>query len=224
MRRLIITGILALITGVTSMMAQGQLQVKSKAEAEAVQALGNAQSAGDSDAIIKAAEDLLTKFADTQFKEMALALEADAWRRKGDAIKAQVYGERVLEVNPKSIQANLMLAEVIVQGTGDRDLDKEEKLAKAEKYLNTTLDVLKTAPKPNPQVTDQEWAESKQFITAQARNDFGMIALSRKKYDDAIAAFQQAIASDPQQAALPGAAGVGLPAGRQVRRSHRAVR
>ena len=54
---------------------------------------------------IAAAENLITKFADTDFKEIALYIEADAYQQKGDPDKAQIYAERALEANPKNFQA-----------------------------------------------------------------------------------------------------------------------
>jgi len=55
---------------------------KSKGEVEALQALQAA--GGDPDKSIAAAENLITKFADTDFKSIALYIEADAYQRKGD--------------------------------------------------------------------------------------------------------------------------------------------
>ena len=47
-----------------------------------------------------------------------------------------------------------MLAELLAQSTRENDLDKEEKLAKSEKYANDTIQMVKAAPKPNPQLSD----------------------------------------------------------------------
>jgi tetratricopeptide (TPR) repeat protein len=172
---------------------------KSPAEGQAVAALFNAANTpGNPDAIIKAAEDLTTKFADTDFKEIALMVEAQAYQQKGDADKAQIYGERVLEVNPKNFQTTLMLGEILATHTRENDLDKEEKLSKADKYLNGTIDNLKTVAKPNPQVTDQQWEDAKKQLVAEAHNALGLVALDRKKYDVAIAEFKLAIEGDPQ--------------------------
>ena len=153
MKRMILTGMLALATGFIGLTAQTQSQpqgqpqaqppgqpqakiptAKSKEEQAAVFALNSAQS--DPDATIKAAEELMTKFADTEFKELALLMEARAYQMKGDADRAQIFGERVLEVNPKNFQAMLMVGESLVQHTRENDLDKEEKLGKSERYLN----------------------------------------------------------------------------------------
>src|SRR5262249_35813220 len=107
MKRTILTGLLVLAVTLPGLMAQkkkkGQDQSqpaqqqaapkgpapKSKGELEALQALFNSQ--GNPDEVIKNAENLLTKYADTDFKDTALFMEADAYQRKGDVEKAQVY-------------------------------------------------------------------------------------------------------------------------------------
>jgi tetratricopeptide (TPR) repeat protein len=209
MKRTILTGILAMATGFSCLMAQQPPAKqapaaqkgpapKSQGEAQAMMALQTAAAAQDTDGIIKAAEDLITKYSDTDFKEVALMLESQAYKTKGDSDKAQIYGERVLEINPKSFQTTLMLGEILATHTRENDLDKEEKLGKAEKYLNGTIDNLKTAPKPNPQITDAQWDDAKKQLTAEAHNDLGLVALDRKKPDVAITEFKMAVEGDPQ--------------------------
>lgn len=205
MKRMILAGTLALATGITGLMAQQQQQgqaqqglvpnTKSKGESQAVIALMQAQ--GNPDAMIKAADELVEKYADSFYKETALVFEANAYKEKGDVAKFTFYGEEVLKVNPKNFQIPNMLGTALVQGTRENDLDKEEKLAKAEKYFNMTLDDLKTATKPNPQLTDQQWEEGKKYLIADAHNGLGMVALTRKKNDAAIAEFKQAVDTDP---------------------------
>jgi tetratricopeptide (TPR) repeat protein len=203
MKRMILTGILALATGMTALMAQQPAQqgkqglvpnTKSPGESQAVVALMQAQ--GNPDAMIKAAEDLVTKYTDSFYKETALLFEANAYKEKGDIEKAMVYGEQVLKVNPKNYQITNMLGTMIVQRTRENDLDKEEKLANADKYFNATIESLKTAQKPNPQLTDQQWEDGKKYLTADAHNGLGMVALTRKKYDVAIAEFKTAVDTD----------------------------
>lgn len=205
MKRMLFAGVLAIAAGF-SLIAQQPAkpapkgpQPKSQGELTAVQALFNAQSAGP-DAVIKAADDLLSKYADTEFKEIALYVEAVAYQQKRDPVKAQIYAERVLEINPKNVQATLMVGELIASGTHENDLDKEEKLAKSEKLLNETIDNAKTMEKPNPQITDDQWAEQKKFIIAEANNDLGLDALTRKKPDQAATYFKTAVDLDPQDA------------------------
>jgi len=173
---------------------------KSPGESQAVMALFQAQQQNNADAVIKSADELLTKYADTFYKEAALTMEAMGYQQKNDAVKAQFYFEKLLEVNPKSIQANLSLGELLNSTTRENDLDKEEKLTKASKYFNDTIDMLKVAPKPNPQMTDEQWEQAKKQVTAQAHNDLGLTALTRKKYDAAANEFKMAVDLDPEPA------------------------
>jgi tetratricopeptide (TPR) repeat protein len=204
MKRTILTGALALVAGVSILMAQQAPPKapapKSKEELAAIQAMINARSSPDE--TIKAAEDLVTKFADTDFKDMALFSEASAYEQKRDYDKAQIYAERTLEVNPKYFQATLMLAELLAQRTHENDLDKEEKLAKAEKFANDTIQLVKEAPKPNPQIPDQQWEDAKKDLAAEAHNALGLAALARKKYDVAVSEFKAAVdgAAHPEPA------------------------
>ena len=173
---------------------------KSKGEQDALVAMFNAQ--GKPDDVIAAAEALLTKYADTDFKDTALFFEATAYRQKNDRDKAQVFAERALMANPKNFQASLMLAELIAQGTRENDLDKEDKLAKADKYGNDTIATLNSAAKPNSQMTDQQWDDAKKDLIAEAHDALGMSALLRKKYDVAIAEFKMSVdgAAHPEPA------------------------
>jgi tetratricopeptide (TPR) repeat protein len=173
---------------------------KSQGELQALQELQKNAQAGDPDALIKSADDLLTKYPDTDFKAMVLSAEAGAYQQKRDWIKAQIYGEQALAADPKSFQANLLLADILSQHTGEHDLDKEEKLTKAEKYVHQAIDLISTAPKPNPQITDAQWEDYKKQLTGQAQHDLALINMTRKNWDAAIAAFKAAIAVDPQPA------------------------
>jgi len=195
MKRTILTGVLVMAAAVPGLMAQ--LKPKSNAEGDAVRALGAAQAQGP-DAIIKAADDLLGKFADTDYKEIALLLEAAAYQQKGDYAAAEITDERVLEANPKNPQAAMQLGELIVQHVRENDLDKEEQLSKSEKYINQGLANIDS--KPNAGMPDAQWTETKKYVRAELQNDLGLVALSRKKLDVAIAQFKLAVDGDPQPA------------------------
>ncbi len=200
MKRMILTGILAFGAGLTGLMAQAPAAAtaapkgpapKSKSEMEALQALQAAQ--GNPDATIAACENLITKFADTDFKAIALFMEADAYEKKNDSEHMVIFAERTLEANPQNFQATLMLAKYYATHTRENDLDREEKLGKAEKYANSVIDMMKTTPKPNPQIPDDQWVDVKKDISAEAYNAIGLGNLTRKKYDAAAANFKLAV-------------------------------
>jgi tetratricopeptide (TPR) repeat protein len=180
----------------TPAFAQGK-HVKTKDEATAVQALQQAQQAGDPDAIIKACDAIITKFADTEFKGYALGAEAEAYEQKGDHTKAIVFGEQALVADPGAFSTDTLLANIYANTTRDTDLDKEEKLTKAEKYAHDGITGVMAAPKPNAQISDADWATAQKSEQAQAYQALGTAALVRKKYDEAIANFQKGVDLNP---------------------------
>jgi tetratricopeptide (TPR) repeat protein len=171
----------------------------SKKEAEAYNAMVQAQ---DSDSRIKLANDLITNFADTQFKGLALFMEADAYLRKGDNDKAIVFAEQAIEADPKNYQALVLLAKTYAATTHINDLDKQEKLTKADKYANDALEILKTVDKPNPKMTDAEWTSAKGDFEGQCYMALGISAAFRNKVDDATANFQKVSELDLEPADL----------------------
>jgi tetratricopeptide (TPR) repeat protein len=204
MKRTVLAAIVAAAMGIPVVMAQKPEvkgpRPKSKGEQDALVAMFNAQSKPDDE--IAAAEALLSKYADTDFKDTALLFEAMAYQQKGDVDKAQVYAERAIDANPKNFQATLMLSEMIAQHTRENDLDRDDKLAKADKYGNQTIASLNAAEKPNPQLTDQQWEDAKKDLIARAHDALGMSALVRKNYDGAVNEFKAAVegAAHPEPA------------------------
>jgi tetratricopeptide (TPR) repeat protein len=201
MNRVVIAGILAL-AGIAGLQAQQkQPMPKSKGELEAIQAMFNAQ---DPDSRIAAADNLITKYADTDFKAIALQFAAASYQQKNDYTKMTVYAERTLEADPKNYMAMLMLAQGLAQHTRENDLDKEEKLAQAEKYARSAIDTVKDTAKPNPQITDEQWEGAKKDFMSQGHEALGMVAMVRKKFDVASTEFKAALegASQPDPATM----------------------
>jgi tetratricopeptide (TPR) repeat protein len=198
-RSIILKASLALAVSLTLLSAQTANtkapQPKNQKEGEAVMAIFQAQ---DPDARIAAAMNLVTKFAESDFKATALYVAAFTYQQKGDLENVVVYAEKCLEADPKFFGAQLLIASSLAQRTKEFDLDKEEKLGRAEKMAKAALELIPAAPKPNAQIPDDQWNAAKKDFTAQAHEALGMSALVRKKYD--VCASELAIAvSDAQQ-------------------------
>jgi len=174
-------------------LAWGQAkQPKPKSQKE-VDALVAIQNAATPEARITAIEDLLTKFADTEFKGMALQMAAASAQQAGNWEKMVVYAERTLESDPKNYPSMLMLADYYATRTREFDLDKEEKLTRSDKYAKDALENLKAAEKPNPAITDDQWAAAKKDYASQAHAALAAAAALRKKYDIAVAEYKTAV-------------------------------
>jgi len=180
--------------------AMAQPKPKSKAEYDALMAI---QNATDADARMAAIDNLLTKFADTEFKSQVLLMAAATAQQKNDYEKMTVYAERTIEADPQNFQAMLMLAAGIAQHTREFDLDREEKLAKASKYAEQALAVIPAAPKP-PQFTDEQWAGVKKDAAADGHAALAQCAVVRKKYDVAVQEYKTALdsAATPEPATV----------------------
>jgi len=214
MKRTILTGVLAMAAGLSSLWAQAPAapaaqaapaapaapappKAKSAAEQKAYNAVVTAIRANDADGIIKASEELMAKYADTDFKELALSAEAQSYRDKKDDVNAQVFAERALQINPKNVQMELLDGEIILPTIKEHDLDHDQKVAKVGQLFNGAIEGIKATAKPNPQESDADWAETQKAVIAQAHQDLGLLSQIQKKWDDAIKEFQLAIDGDP---------------------------
>ena len=174
-------------------MAQ-QMKVKSKGEGTAVNAMLSAQ---DPDARIKAAEDLLAKYADTSFKAYALYIEADAWQRKNDTAKALFYAEESVNADPTRFDAALILTNLLSDQTRSNDLDKEDKFKRIQGYAEMALKGLETAQKPNPTLPDAQWAVFKNENKADATQALAHLTVLRGKFDEGAKEYEAALALNP---------------------------
>ena len=178
-----------------------QPQPKSQKEVDALMAIHNAT---DADARITAIDNLLKNFADTEFKVALLQLAAASAQQKGDVEKMIIYAERALEADPNSYQAMLMIATGTAQRTREHDLDREEKLKLSEKYANSAIELIAKAPRPRPDITEEQWTGAKKDLTSQAYETLGHAASIRKNYAGAIENYRKSVetASSPDPATL----------------------
>jgi tetratricopeptide (TPR) repeat protein len=126
--------------------------------------------------------------------DMALQLES----QKGDYAQVMTYGELILDKDPKNATALVTMAAETARRTREFDLDKDEKLAKADKWAKEGIEDAKTFPKPSgTTLTDEQWEHQKLDLQSQGYEALGMSATVNKKYDDAVANFKQALALSP---------------------------
>ncbi len=177
--------------------------LKTVEEQKALQTLMQAESP---DAQIAAAEAFTVHYPHSDFKALALFAEAQGYQKKGDYDHEIVFGELALDSDPDDgtrVQALIFLASATAARTGEFDFDREEKLAKVEKYATDALDLLKTMPKPNPALPDQVWADDKADMGGDAHIALGIDRMARKDYGKAIEEFRTAVetAKHPDPAA-----------------------
>ena len=170
---------------------------KSKKEAEAVNAVIKAQSQGP-DALIAAATDFLTRYADTELKGWAFYVMANAAEEKHDLINVVVYGEQSIAADPMNFGSMALMSRAIALGTKKFDLDKAEKLARVQKLAADAIELSKkNPPKPNAQVTDEQWAAAISDIVSPAYEGMAYAAMVDQKYDECAANLKLSLDSAP---------------------------
>ncbi len=191
----VITLVAVLAAG--SLLLNAQQKAPSPDEVKALQAIVNSQTV---DARVTAVDNFVKNFPKSEYRSFALTMAAEAYEAGGNITKAIIYYQQALEANPKDYNAMLMLAAETARTTREFDLDKEEKLTKAEKYAKDGMALIPEAVKPNPQLTDEQWNNLKKDDTARGHEALGLIAMVRKKYDVAATEFKTAVdtASQPQ--------------------------
>src|SRR5579863_9452904 len=113
-------------------------KVKSKAEGEALQAI---QTEQDPAAMMAKVDAFVAKFADTEFKAWVYTRGAEAAERKNDGPKVIIYSDLAMEADPKAYHPMLMEAAELARSTRENDLDKDEKLNKAEKLAKQAIEI-----------------------------------------------------------------------------------
>jgi tetratricopeptide (TPR) repeat protein len=170
---------------------------KSRKEAEAVSAVINAQLKGP-DALIAAATDLLTRYADTEYKGWAFYVMAVAADQKRDLINVVVYGEQCIAADPMNFGAMALMSRAIAQSTKKYDLDKAEKIARAQKLAKDAIELSKkNPPKPNPQLSDEQWAAALAELVGAAYEGLAYAAMPDEKWDECAANLKLGLDNSP---------------------------
>ena len=168
---------------------------KNNKEVAALNAINAAPTVDDK---LKAIDNVLTNFKDTEFKPMLLEMALQLEAQKGDYAQVVTYGQEILDKDPKNAVALVTLAGETARRTREFDLDKDEKLAKADKWAKDGIEAAKTAPKPaGTNMTDDQWEHQRKDLQSQGYEALGMSATVSKKYDDAITNFKLALDLSP---------------------------
>jgi tetratricopeptide (TPR) repeat protein len=177
----------ALALGYSPLWAQ---KVKSEKEKQAILAV---QVASTPDERIQAIEKVLTDFADTEFKVPLLQMAVQSEQQKDDFERTVFYADRLLKADPNNTFALVTLAAETARHTRENDLDKDEKLAKVDKWAKDAIEAAKVMPKIRADVSDADWDGFKKDLEAQAYVAMGMADALRKNLEGAAADYRKSL-------------------------------
>jgi tetratricopeptide (TPR) repeat protein len=177
----------ALALGLSPLWAQ---KPKSQKEQQAIMAVQLAKTPDDR---IAAIEKVLTDFADTEFKTALLTMAVQTEEQKNDFAQMVFYADRLLKADPKNAFALVTLASETARHTRENDLDKDEQLAKVDKWAKDGIEAAKTMPKVSPNETDEDLDHDRKDMQAQGYVALGMADVLRKNYDGAATNYRQSL-------------------------------
>jgi len=172
-------------------------QAKTQPEFDAYQAA--MRSANDPAAVEKAADDFNVKFPTSELRVLLYRTTMHSYQTANNGEKMMDMGRKVLAIDPDDPEALLGVAEVMLEKTGDNDVDKSQRLAEALKMANHSLETMETDI-TIPAGTPQEKVDAyKGFLKSSAEAVIGAIQYDQEKYPDAEASLRKSIDAYPTQ-------------------------
>lgn len=172
-------------------------QAKTQPEFDAYQAA--MKSANDPAAIEKASDDFSAKFPTSELRVLLYRTAMHSYQTANNGQKMMEMGRKVLAIDPDDPEALLGVSEVIVEQTGDNDLDKDKHLAEALKMAQHSLETVDTDISI-PVGTPQEKVDSyKGFLRSSDDAVIGAIQYDQEKYADSEASLRKSIDAYPSQ-------------------------
>jgi tetratricopeptide (TPR) repeat protein len=172
-------------------------QAKTQAEFDAYKAV--VATSADPVAFAKGADDFATKFPDSELRVVLFKSSLRAFQNANNAEQMNAAAEKILKIDPDDPEALVGAAEVIAEHTRDTDLDKDQRLAQAQKYASHAVETIDTDV-AIPAGTPQDKIDAyKGFLRSSAYSVLGTIAFNQEKYPDAENNFRKSVDALPSQ-------------------------
>ena len=172
-------------------------QAKTQAEYDAY--LAAVKNQNDPAAMEKAADDFATKFPDSELRVLLFRLAMHAEQAANNAEKMSDLAQKILRIDPDDPEALIGAAEVIAERTRDTDLDRDQRLAEAQKDSQRALQTIDTDAGIPPGTPQEKVDAYKGFLRSSAYSILGTIAFNQKNYVEAESQFRKSIDAYPAQ-------------------------
>lgn len=157
------------------------------------------QSAADADNRLKMLDAFVAKYPTSLLKGDALTMAGETAEAVNNSAKAQFYFEQAIAADPKQDYAMIMLGAEIARNTGKNDLNKKDKLTRAEKLIHDGMDLASKRTRL-PNVPEAAFEQQQKDDLAHGHLALGFVALANEKNADAgkefTTAFETAVQGD----------------------------
>lgn len=180
----------------------GQGSFKSEEEQNAFMVFQNAMSTEEK---ASAGAAFVAAYPKSDFFGFTCYMTMLTYQQLNDFESMLLYGEMVLDSDPQPqmlFGTLLSLSGAIPLRTREFDLDKEEKLAKAEDYAKRAMALIPTLPKTNPNISDDEWLSAKMEFMSQSHEAVGVVALKRGDYEASVESLRKALDLAPMPSTM----------------------
>ena len=187
----------AAATTATPPAGKRQPAAKTQPEYDAYKA---AMSAGNDPATLeKTADDFSTKYPDSELRVLLYKNAMHAYQSANNADKMMEMGRKVLKVDPDDPEALIGVAEVLAERTRDTDLDKDQRLAEAQKFAQHALETIDTDVAVPPGTPQEKIDAYKGFMRSTAYSILGALAFNKEQFPEAEGYFRKSIDALPSQ-------------------------
>lgn len=172
-------------------------QAKSQEEFKAYQEAGSKTDPAEAEA---AADAFAAKYKDSEIRTILYHRVMQLYQNTNNADKAIENGRKILAIDPNDPVANVMVATFISERTRDTDLDKDERLAEAQKDANKALETVDTDFAYPPGTPQEQVDAAKAMIKSMAYSALGATETVKENYPAAEKYFEQSVTVPKSQA------------------------
>ena len=195
---------LAALLAVLAPILAAQPQFKTQEEFDGFVAIQNAASL---DERIEAGTAFMANFPDSDAKGLAAYMLMLSYQGKNDFENMMIYGDETLASTTDpgvTVGVLVSLSNAIPNRTREFDLDKEEKLSKAEDYAKRAITMIPMLQKVDPNISDDDWLMTKKNFMSQCHESIGLIAVKREDFPAAEESLRKSLdlSTDPLPSAL----------------------
>lgn len=146
----------------------------------------------------KAAADFAAKYPDSELRPLLYKSVMHSYQQANNADKMMEMAQKVLSYDPDDPEALLGVAQVIAERTRETDLDRDQKLAEAQKDAEKALATIDT-DLPTSGYPPEQLKAFKDFLRSEAYAILGTIDFNKKDWTTAESNLRKSIDAFPQQ-------------------------
>lgn len=173
---------LAALLAVVAPILTAQPQFKTQEEFDGFAAI---QGAASLDERIEAGKAFLAAYPESDAKGLAAYMLMLSYQGKNDFENMMIYGDETLAATGDpgvTVGVLIALSSAIPLRTREFDLDKEEKLSKAEDYAKRAMTMIPMLQKVDPGLSDDDWLLTKKNFMAQCHETLGLVGVKREDF------------------------------------------